>query len=510
MAGSGGNTFNSMTKPNDNVSTKSWSAIASMNTSKRNNTNTLEIRLENEEKKGCTLNTEEIERLLKRLKLQIGQFTSVQACPERRNVIFITLCPGVDINKFINHGNESFILKPGVRTTTFKHANKKEVQVQVFGLHPDTKNETVIRYLNAHGQVDIKSPVTYSVYPGVPGSTLLAGKRNGNRIYSMVIKRNIGSSHVIDGEKVSVRYPGQIKTCNNCQQEAMSCPGKGLAKDCSSERILLSDFMLSYWKKINYQPDTEEMRIDDSDCNEDINEPATIDQTYKKSEKVNIDSEMLERYSGVIVKGFRKETDMSDVVEILKRAGMPSEYSKEDLEVTEKAGFNTLSIDLKPEVCLEIVNNLDGEVKCGKKISVFPLVGDSPTKLSGEKLEELIEDTNNDSLVTTETSAKNGQDPNLQVEVSEDKREAPAKEAVDKKSTPKSSSGIISNLVNFWSTRADLEISSDDSETDSDEARKVDIANSFKRKVEGRSPDNDFGLSRKQRRKLQKAQNRSK
>ena len=224
---------------------------------------------------------------------------------------------------------------------------------------------------------------------------------------------------------------------------------------------------------------------------------------------VNKGNEMLERYSGVIVKGFRKETDMSDVVDILKKAGMPSEYEKEDLEVTEKAGFNTLSIDLKPEVCVEIVNNLDGEVKCGKKISVFPLVGDSPTKLSGEKLEELIEDTNNDSLVTTETSAKNGQDPNLQVEVSEDKREAAAKEAVDKKSTPKSSSGIISNLVNFWSTRADLEISSDDSETDSDEARNVEIANSFKRKVEERSPENDFGLSRKQKRKLQKAQNRS-
>ena len=51
MAGSGGDT-------------KSWSAVASMNISKRNQTNTLEVRLENDEKKGCTLNTEEIERLL--------------------------------------------------------------------------------------------------------------------------------------------------------------------------------------------------------------------------------------------------------------------------------------------------------------------------------------------------------------------------------------------------------------------------------------------------------------
>ena len=212
MAGDGGET----TKV-----TKSWSAIAKMNTSNRNQTNTLEVRLENDENKGCTLNCEEIERLLKRLKLQTSQFTSVQACPERRNVVYITLVPGVDINKFIINGNnESFILKPGVRTTTIKHANKREVHVQVFGLHPDTKDDAVIKYLNAHGKVDPKSPVMYGLYPGAPGSTLLAGKRNGNRTYSMIVKRNIGSNHVIDGEKVSIRYPGQIKTCNNCHQEA--------------------------------------------------------------------------------------------------------------------------------------------------------------------------------------------------------------------------------------------------------------------------------------------------
>ena len=60
MAGDGGET----TKV-----TKSWSAIAKMNTSNRNQTNTLEVRLENDENKGWTLNCEEIERLLKRLML---------------------------------------------------------------------------------------------------------------------------------------------------------------------------------------------------------------------------------------------------------------------------------------------------------------------------------------------------------------------------------------------------------------------------------------------------------
>ena len=63
MADSGGEGFSADTM-SKNKPSKSWAAVASMNKSKRNQTNTLEVRLENDEKKGCTLNTEEIERLL--------------------------------------------------------------------------------------------------------------------------------------------------------------------------------------------------------------------------------------------------------------------------------------------------------------------------------------------------------------------------------------------------------------------------------------------------------------
>ena len=197
MAGSGGEPLG---KGGHNPTPKAWSSIASMNISKRNKTNTLEVRLENDEGYGCSLSHEEIERLLRRLKIQSNQFSSVQACPERRNVVYITLCNGIDINKFILNSNESFILKQGIRTTTIKHANKREVNIQVFGLHPDTKDEAVIRYLNAHGKINNKNPVIYGVFPGAPGSSLLAGKRNGNGIYSMEMKKNISSSHIIDGK----------------------------------------------------------------------------------------------------------------------------------------------------------------------------------------------------------------------------------------------------------------------------------------------------------------------
>ena len=209
-------------------STRSWSSVASLNLSRRNKTNTLEVRLETEGVQ-CSLNHEEIERLLRRLKIGVSDFTSLQACPERKNVIYITLSSNINLNRFTDNQSESFILKPGVRTTSLKHACRKEVNVQVYGLHPDTKDETVIDYLNAHGKVDMKQPVTYAVYPGAPGSSLLAGKRNGNRIYSMIVSRNIGSVHIIDGERVSIRYSGQRRTCNRCHQEGSKCPGMELA-----------------------------------------------------------------------------------------------------------------------------------------------------------------------------------------------------------------------------------------------------------------------------------------
>ena len=50
--------------------------------------------------------------------------------------------------------------------------------------------------------------------------------------------------------------------------------------------------------------------------------------------------------------------------------------------------------DLKPDDCVEIKNNLHREKKFGKKISVFPLVDNSPTKQDGNKLEELLMEGN--------------------------------------------------------------------------------------------------------------------
>ena len=105
------------------------------------------------------------------------------------------------------------------------------MSVTIHGLHPDTRDEAVIQYLNAHGEVSKKDPVLYGVHPGAPGSSLLAGKHNGDRSYMVNVKQPLGTYHIIDGGKVSIRYRGQSKTCANCHQNEGTCPGKAKAKD---------------------------------------------------------------------------------------------------------------------------------------------------------------------------------------------------------------------------------------------------------------------------------------
>ena len=116
---------------------------------------------------------EEIENLLKRLKIDASHFLGVSACPEGRPVVLVTLHPSVDINRFL-HRNESYIVKEGVRTTTIRPDGKKDKVIRISGLHPNTKDQAVLRYLAAHGKIVTTEKVIHHVFPGEPGSTLCA------------------------------------------------------------------------------------------------------------------------------------------------------------------------------------------------------------------------------------------------------------------------------------------------------------------------------------------------
>ena len=211
-----------------------------------------------------------------------------------------------------------------------------------------------------------------------------------------------------------------------------------------------------------------------------------------------------------LIKGFQKDSNPNDVIETLREAGLPFDYHKEDLQIIEKSEAATIYIhDLKPETCVEIVNNLHGEEKQGKKISVYTLVEDTPTKQSGKELEALILHENPTLHEVSEESKE------VAAAVMENTRSPPD---VDPNSSPANSSsqspGMLQTIVNgvasrFWANN-DLELSSDDSsDTDSKDAED-EQKERFKRKASG-SPEKVYKevLSKKDKKRLKNSLNKS-
>ena len=328
-----------------------------------------------------------------------------------------------------------------------------------------------------------KDPVIYGVYPGAPGSSLLAGKRNGNRFYSMEVKRNIGSSHILDGEKVSIRYPGQEKTCNKCHQVSSKCPGKALAKDCTSEKVLLSEFMELYWESISFKPETKDMNDVDDDPEEE--EVSSKNKEESNPRTIIFDTSNINKYSGVVIKGIRKDSDQKELLQILQAAGLPSNFGIEDCQLIDRFEQTTIYIhDLKSETWLELVNNLHGKFEFGKKLSAYSLVEDTPTKslksdlnISNDSKEDV--DPLNVQLPGSESKTKE----NNPAQPEENKEES--NEDIDDPEQEESlniSPGILQNLVSrFWKNPKEVQSDDEYSEEDSYGDEK-DPSDRFKRR----------------------------
>ena len=351
----------------------SYSSITAINKSVRDSKNILEIRIEKQQGASFNMTMEETETLLRRLGMNDTHFDGVSACPEGKPVILVTLKPTVPITKFL-YRNESYMIKEGLRTTTIRAAGKKDIMVTVSGLHPNTKDQAVIRYLTAHGKVSQNEKVVYHVFPGEPGTSLCAGKFNGNRSYVMEIKEPMGSYHIIDGEKISIRYPGQEWSCARCHQFKHNCPGSAVARNCTSDRVMLSEHMAAHWRKIGYKPESEAMNEVDELHEVDIQVGRTPKETNVLSE-----NNLSKKYRSVIVKGFSPDAVLDSITEELFKNGLPSGYNTQEILKNEKTGSLTLS-NLEPEQCLAIMEQMHAKKFLGKKIYITSVVSMSPTK----------------------------------------------------------------------------------------------------------------------------------
>ena len=84
-------------------SKSSYVGIASLNTSVRDNKNLLEIRLERSAfSVSFNLSQVELDHLLSRLGIDSCHFLGVSCCPEGKGVVYVTLHPSVNIQRFLN------------------------------------------------------------------------------------------------------------------------------------------------------------------------------------------------------------------------------------------------------------------------------------------------------------------------------------------------------------------------------------------------------------------------
>ena len=240
---------------------KSWAEVLGSSLPSNLDNNILEVVLEKDDRGAFMFSDEDCARLLRKLGLDQRpgvQVEGVQICPTGRGVILIILKKNVKAEEFCMY-DVLEITESGIRSTMVKPAGKKEVVVTFKGIHPNTRDSMVLDYLSKFGKV-----VTTKVVHGVFSAGPLKGMKNGDRSFKLEVKpgENIGSYHVLDGQKVSLKYPGQRQTCGHCHETPRYCKGGGIAKKCregDGVRIDFVDHILALWKKIGYSPQNADL-----------------------------------------------------------------------------------------------------------------------------------------------------------------------------------------------------------------------------------------------------------
>ena len=198
----GGNPSQESQQSNPGGETRTWSSVLSRSITPAKDNNVLEVVLEKDTRGSFSVTEQECSNLIRRLGLDQRpgvHVTGVQICPNGRGVIFITLKQGVELGRYCRF-DVLDVNSSGTRAVMVKPAGKREAVVTLRGLHPNTRDETVIEYLNKYGKV-----VTRNVVYGVFSEGPLKGLRNGDRSFKIEIKpsTNLGSYHVLDGQRVT-------------------------------------------------------------------------------------------------------------------------------------------------------------------------------------------------------------------------------------------------------------------------------------------------------------------
>ena len=181
---------------------------------------------------------------------------------------------------------------------------------------------------------------------------------------------NIGSYHVIDGHKVSMRYAGQQQTCGRCHETPQKCKGRGIAKKCEAAggiRIEFTDYIIGLWKKIGYSPTNEDLPDAESE------EVVQVEQFTPA--KVPVGD--LDNYAGVSIRQFPKETDHGEIIDFVCRNGLPEEQ-KDDIVIKTNGSVTIRNLD--NTVSRTLIEAIHGKFNFGKKLYCNGFIPLTPQK----------------------------------------------------------------------------------------------------------------------------------
>ena len=353
---------------------KSWAKILGSSLPTSLNKNILEVVLEKDKRGAFSVSEEDCARLMKKIGLDQRpgvHLECVQICPNGRGVILITLKDNIQIEQFCRY-DVIVVNESGIRATMIKPAFKKEVIITIRGIHPNTRDSTVLDYLSKFGKI-ATTKVVHGTYTQGP----LKGIKNGNRSFKMEVRAgvNIGSYHFIDGQKISLRYPGQQQTCGRCHEISSRCIGKGIARNCEAgggPKLEFSDYILALWKKIGYSPAANTEIVEEESEMIEFN-----DQEVNSFTPVKFQTCDETKYAGVCIKQIPRNTDQGLVMEFLCQSGLPEEKKS---GVRFKANGSVDIDDLDSATCKVLIEAIHGRSKFESKLYCNGVVPLTPQK----------------------------------------------------------------------------------------------------------------------------------
>ena len=334
--------------------------------------NVLEVVLEKESRGSFAVSDAECAKFLGKLGLDLRPgvvVEGVQICPNGRGVLFITLKEQVEISRYCRY-DVMEVSQSGIKAVLIKPAGIREVIVTIKGLHPNTGDEKVINYLEKFGRI-VTNRVVYGVFLDGP----LKGIKNGDRKYRLEIKPgvNIGSYHLFDSQKVTLRYAGQQQTCGRCLKVARERSGRGIARRCEAEGGVKGDFssyIRNLWEEIGYAPSNNHLDNIGDDSNEIDEQVGGGFTPYKCVSSP-------EKFTGLAIKAFPNDMDHGEIVEYLVKIGLP-EGCRDLIKISNK-GKVTIN-ELDNSLCLELIDKIHGKVHFNRKMFCNGIIQLTPEK----------------------------------------------------------------------------------------------------------------------------------